>query len=337
MSYLTLDRLPRRVLEKLDLQTVFMASRCVVAAERLKLFRRLYGKQLTAVEIGRKVRLHPKRREFFLAALVGLGLLKKNGDRYRNTALADKYFVRERSLQWTTFFSEQCLREYEAFSVLEEMLITGKSFESILGIKRRYYVEQMKKDTTAARDFTYMLYHHHKPHARALARIVNLRKYRSLLDVAGGSGVISMALVRKYPRLKACVFDLPEVITVAANIIKKEGLSKRITTCAGDMTRQIPEGYDVIMMCDAEHVNHDTLGRIYDALLPGGLLILADFFSSEDLTEPFERLMWKLRSKEPKAQTRRQAIQMVRDCGYKKVKGQKAYGDLWLITGSKPG
>ena len=61
MPMLTLDKLPKRLLAGLDIETVFKASRCVIAAERLQLFRKLEGKELTAAEIGRRVGLHKNR------------------------------------------------------------------------------------------------------------------------------------------------------------------------------------------------------------------------------------------------------------------------------------
>jgi len=58
MQMLTLDKLPQRLLAGLDIVTVFKASRCVIAAEQLQLFRKLYGKELTAAEIGRRIGKH---------------------------------------------------------------------------------------------------------------------------------------------------------------------------------------------------------------------------------------------------------------------------------------
>ena len=52
---LTLDKLPKRVLEKLDIESAYGASRCVLAAERLKVFRTLHGRALSADEVLRAV------------------------------------------------------------------------------------------------------------------------------------------------------------------------------------------------------------------------------------------------------------------------------------------
>jgi len=48
----TLDKFPQRVLAQIDIQTAFIVSRLIVAAERLEVFRALHGKRLTADAIG---------------------------------------------------------------------------------------------------------------------------------------------------------------------------------------------------------------------------------------------------------------------------------------------
>jgi spermidine synthase len=306
-----------------------------MAAEKLQLFRKLHGKKLTAAAIGRKVGIRGWRIEAFLAALVSIGLLKKTGNLYSNTALADKYYVRERSVYWTTIFSEECRKDYRAFSVLEEMLTTERSAASILGIKSGNYIKEMERNPKWAHDFTHMLYYYHLPHARALAENLDLSNYHSVLDAGGGSGVMSIALARKYKHLKACVLDIEPVVNVAKKIIRKEKLTKRIDTLAGDHDKHIPDGYDVIMYCDAETGDGGTLKLAYDSLPDGGLIVLCEDYSIDDLTAPLYRLMWQIRSNSFWLRRKSQMAAMLRDRGFKAVKSRKIYGDTWLITGRK--
>ncbi|UCD62859.1 MAG: methyltransferase [Candidatus Zixiibacteriota bacterium] len=334
MTHLTLDKLPRSVLAKIDIQTAFTASQCVLAAERVELFRKLSGKKLTAAAIGRKTGIRSWRLAPYLSALVSLGLLKREGKLYKNSALAEKYYVRDRSIHWTRIYSKECQREYQAFSVLEQMLITGRDFESILGIKREGYVELMKKDPRWAHDFTHMLYYDHLPVARALAKALDLTEHHRVLDVGGGSGVVSIALVRRYKHIKACVLDIEAVIKVTKKLIRRERLARRIDTCVGDMTKNIPSGYDVILFCDAESPL-DVLGMTHDSLPPDGMVAIAEDFSTEDLTEPFYRLMWQLRSKRMWLPTVGRAKERLRASGFRSIKPRRIYGDFWLITGRK--
>ena len=335
MTEFTLDKLPEKILARIDLETAFMISRCVVAAERLQVFRKLHGKKLSAAAIGRMIGVRGWRVQAFLAALVSVGLLRKTGKLYSNTALANKYYVRDRSIFWTRLFSEECLREYRAFSVLEEMLTTEQSYASILGTDSRDYIEELKRNPRWAHDFTHMLYYDHLPHAKALAENLDLSNCRSVLDVGGGSGVMSMALVRRYKHLKACVLDIEPVINVAKKIIRRERLTRRIATMIGDMTKHIPDGYDVVMFCDAELGDVNTLKIAYDSLSDGGLVVLVEDFSSDDWTVPLYRLMWQLRSNSFWLKNKRQMVVMLRKNGFTAIRSRRIYRDTWLITGRK--
>jgi len=79
---LTLDKLPRRALARLDLETVFKASRCVLAAEKLLVFRKLHWRELSAADISKRTGIKHKYCGPFLEFLVFWGLLKKKGRLY---------------------------------------------------------------------------------------------------------------------------------------------------------------------------------------------------------------------------------------------------------------
>ncbi|UCC45723.1 MAG: hypothetical protein JSU65_07330 [Candidatus Zixiibacteriota bacterium] len=335
MTEFTLDKLPKRVLAKIDLQSAFMISRCVVAAEKFQLFRKLQGKALTAFAIGRKIGVRGWRAEAFLAALVSIGLLKRSGQLYRNTALADKYYLKDRSVFWTRLYSEACCRDYRAFSVLEEMLTTERGYASILGIDGWDYIKEMEDNPRTAHDFTHALYHDHLPHAEALAVSLDLSGYHSILDVGGGSGVMSIALVRKNKHLKACVLDIEPFIHVAKKIIRRVKLTRRIDTFIGDHNKHIPNGFDVVMFCDAEIGDGRVLRRAYDSMPSGGLVVLVEDFSSDDFTVPLYRLMWQLRSNSFWLKNKQQMVRMLRESGFSGIRSRRIYRDTWLITGRK--
>jgi hypothetical protein len=101
------------------------------------------------------------------------------------------------------------------------------------------------------------------------------------------------------------------------------------------MTKHIPAGYDVVMLCYAELGGVETLKMVYDSLPEGGLVVLVDDFSSDDWTVPLYRLMWQLRSNSFWIKSRRQMVAMLRESGFKAVKSRRIYKDTWLLTGRK--
>ena len=188
MELPTLDKFPKRVLAKIDIQRAFIVSRLIIAAERLQLFRALHDKSMTAAAIGKSLKIHELYLLPFLNTMVSLGLLHKQNDLYRNTQFAEKYFIAERSIYWTRQYSKECVSAYERLTVLEQALASGKRHYQIKGLAQPDYLERMKRDPREAEDFTQMLFYLHQGDAEALAGYLDLSQHRKVLDVAGGSG-----------------------------------------------------------------------------------------------------------------------------------------------------
>ena len=335
MERLTLDKFPKSVLAQIDIQTAFIVSRLIVAAERLQVFRALRGKRMTADAIGKSLKIHRFYLRPFLNSLVSLGLLRKTDDTYWNTPFGDKYFVEGRSIHWTRQFSAECLRDYAALTVLEKALASGKSYQAIMRLKEPSYLERMKRDRREAEDFTQMLFHLHQGDAEALAAYLDLSRHRAVLDVGGGSGVMSIALAKKNPHLGACILDIAPVCEIAARNARRARLSRRIRTLAGDIRQALPEGYDVIMFCDIGSVPAALLRNAYQCLPAGGLLVLVDRYLSDDGTRPLDRLVAHFTGSSFGLATRGDMVQAVKSCGFQAVKARKIYQDLWFITGLK--
>jgi len=336
MEIPTLDKFPKKVLAGIDVQRAFIVSRLIVAAERVQVFRALHGKRMKAAAIRRALKIHDFYRDTFLNSLVSLGLLHKKGNTYWNSRFAEKYFIDERSIYWTRQYSKECVQAYEALTVLEKALASGRTSASIRGVKKPRYTERMKRDRREAEDFTQMLFHFHQDDAEALAKYLNLSRHRTLLDVGGGSGVMSIALARRNPNLRACVLDLAAVCKIAAGNIRRAGLSKRIRTLAGDIRRKLPAGYDVIMFCDVGMVSRQLLQNAYASLPPRGLLVLVDRYLSEDRTQPPDRVVAQFVGSSFPQATWSEMVAAVEARGFQAVKAGRVHRDLWCITGTKP-
>lgn len=335
MERLTLDKLPRAVLQKLDLETVFMSSRLITAAEQLQIFRKLHGKKLPAIKIGKMLGIHPKFQYLLLDALVSLGLLHKNSHNYCNTELAEKYFIQERSIYWTRQFSSENVKNFTRFSVLEKALKTGKDPRQLLGKKLQSYLTEMRDNTKQAHDFTYMLFHYHQSDAQALAQHLNLNKYHKILDVGGGSGVMSIALLKKFHHLRAGILDIEPVCAITKEIIAKEEFSNRIQIHTGDMYEPYPPGYDVIMFCDVGAMNEKLLSNAYRNLPEGGMVLLVDRFLSEDRTDPLDILLHQFIGSTFGTETVKEVVEMLAKGRFQYIQSHNFYKDVWLITGIK--
>jgi 3-hydroxy-5-methyl-1-naphthoate 3-O-methyltransferase len=335
MERFTLDRLPRRVLKGLDVETAFMMSRVIITAERLQLFRLLHGKALPPAGVAKRLELSFQAAEQLLIALSSLGLLRKHDSAYSNTVLAEKYFIKERSINWTRQYSKESEELFQTFSSLESILKLKRTGPLSPVKKKPDYVKMMEKDPVRARDFTLMLYHYHQKEAFRLAEVVDLRSYHALLDVGGGSGVMSIALVKKNPHLRACVLDIQPVCGVARKIIKSEGLSRKISVFPGDMYKDFPQGYDVIMFCDLGPINDCLINMAHESLPAGGLLLIVDRFVFEDGTRPLETALYRLIVPTSGMETRKDITGALKTAGFGQIRHRVVHKEVGVISAQK--
>jgi SAM-dependent methyltransferase len=141
-----------------------------------------------------------------------------------------------------------------------------------------------------------MLYEIHLPFAEAIAAAVDLDGVRRVLDVGGGSGVVSLALLRRQPELEVVVVDLPEVCAAGREIAAEAGLADRIAYQPADfMKDDLPRGFDLALECDVNIYGEALLRRIHDCLVPDGRFVVVDLLSPEAGVAPAARVMWALR------------------------------------------
>ena len=115
-------------------------------------------------------------------------------------------------------------------------------------------------------------------------------KYRNykVLDLGGGSGVLSIEFIRNFPNSTACVFETSEVACISKKIIEKNDMQDKFFVLEGDFNVDaIGDGYDLIIASGIfNFVNMDItefICKLSDALvLNGHLLIIGSFFENEE-------------------------------------------------------
>ncbi|HEX9596202.1 MAG TPA: methyltransferase, partial [Anaerolineales bacterium] len=103
---------------------------------------------------------------------------------------------------------------------------------------------------------------------------------RSVVDVAGGHGLLLATILAQNPHLKGTLYDEPHVIEGAKNGPLKPVMD-RCTLASGDMFSSVPAGADAYIM---KHIIHDWQDEQCIKLLkacrkgvnPGGKLLVVD-------------------------------------------------------------
>ena len=268
----------------------FMASRALFAALDADLFGHLADGPKSLPTLAHAMKLAPGRLRALLTACVALGLLAKDGDRYANAPASETYLVRT---------SPAYFGDYFRFQVSRQIYPTLLHLDAALRGERVDFYGTLR-DPHEARAFTRAQHSGSLGPARVVANLVDLAGARRLLDVAGGSGAFSIVLCERAPALRATIIDFPTVADAGRDLVRDRGLAARITFLEGD-AREIawPGDNDLVLMsyllsAVSESSAHELLGKAFEALRPGGRLLVHDFMVDDDETGPPLAALWLL-------------------------------------------
>ncbi|QDT11042.1 methyltransferase [Stieleria marina] len=146
--------------------------------------------------------------------------------------------------------------------------------------------------TDSARHFTLALAGRAKNVAPALAEAVDAVDAELLVDIGGGTGIYSYAILQKHPSLHAVVVDRPEVLKVAEEMAAEYGVADRVTLQPGDMfDDSMPTDADIVLL---SNILHDwdvpeckkLVQRAASLLRPGGQVAIHDVFLNDEQDGP---------------------------------------------------
>jgi predicted O-methyltransferase YrrM len=153
-------------------------------------------------------------------------------------------------------------------------------------------LESAMESEASARRLTLALAGRAKNVAPVLAQKLPIENARTILDVGGGTGIYSIALLQRHPNLRAIIFDRAEVLKVAQEMANTYGVADRLELIPGDMfADNLPSDCDLILL---SNILHDwdipqcqaLVNRCAAALPIGGHLVIHDVFLNDDLGGP---------------------------------------------------
>jgi hypothetical protein len=269
----------------------YVTSAAVGAAMELGLFWLLAEKPLSDSEVAGAMDIPFNRCHHWLQLLCNLGLLEDGADGYATSTVARETILKAQSQHFWAFHARG---HRDQFMCLRDLAVNiGKpmsAWES-LAVKPADCYEQIRTSPSYAASFTRMLYEIHIPLAEQLAKLIDLQGVARLMDLGGGSGVVSFALLRKRPNLTSVVVDVESVCQVGREIASENGLEERIRYVAADLLQDdLPSGFDMVMLCDVGLFDEMLFGRIHGALNQDGRLVVVDKFAPTEMDAPPSRL-----------------------------------------------
>lgn len=273
----------------------FMASKALFAALHADLFTQLAEGPLDAATLAERTGLRVHAATTLLTALTTIGLLEHDGDRWGNAPGAQAFLVRGATHDFGDYLRHQIDRQmYPLMAQLDAAL---------LGVREDDMIDSYAKwmaDADAARLYSTSQHAGSLGPARTPLRRVDLSSARRLLDVGGGTGAMSITAALAHGDLEATVIDFPNVVALGREYARDAGVADRVHFVAGDaLETEWPQGVDAVLFSYLfSSVPGDALAglvqRAFDALAPGGRLLVHDFMVDDDRSGPRLAALWQL-------------------------------------------
>lgn len=261
--------------------TGFMAAKALFAASELGLFEALAESPAPLEALAARCGLTPRATRISADAMVALGLLERDDSAYRNGPLAATFLSGRTAADLRPLLRFWDKVSYPATEQLATALSKGPSGDQLSKLSGEF--QKLAQAGIAAAT---------AGPVRALVATEKLSGHRRLLDVGGGNGSWSIALVLANSQLQATVVDLPTVTPITTQHISRAGLSERVSTRTANALRDpLPTGHDVCLLANLIHYfapadNRALLANIRAAVEPGSRLLIADFWTDRTHTQP---------------------------------------------------
>jgi bacteriochlorophyll C20 methyltransferase len=123
----------------------------------------------------------------------------------------------------------------------------------------------------------------------------DLATAKTLVDVGGGIGDISAALLKKFPELDSTILNLPGAVGLVNENAAEKGVEDRLRGAAVDIYKDAYPKADAVMFCRILYSANEQLTNIlckkaYDALPQGGKLLILDMIIDDPENPNFDYL-----------------------------------------------
>jgi len=292
---------------------------CVLhAGVQLDLFTVLGADTMRANEIADKLSADSRGTTMLLNALVAMGLLGKEEDRYANT-MASRTLLDRESPQYFGYLIRHHHNLMGAWEQLSESVRKGAPF-----------FKDATRGGGGLEPFLMGMFNSAMGVAPQLATQIDLSGRRSLLDLGGGPGTYAIHFCLENPELMGTVYDLPGTEVFARKIIEQFGLPDRIDFMPGDYFNNDLKGrYDVVWISHILHAAGPAecrmiLEKAVSVLEPKGMVLVHDFILDDSFDGPLFPSLFSLNmlvnTKRGQTYSQGQIEEMLLSTGFKEIR-----------------
>lgn len=231
--------------------TGYWISQAIHVAAKLRLADLLADGPRASNDLAVQTNTHPRSLHRLLRALASVGVFRENAaGQFETTELSDHLRDEPGSLHPVALMMGD--EHFHSWGDLLHSVRTGQpAFDQRYG---KPIFDFLSENPARAQVFDAAMTGFHGPETAAMVAAYDFSEIETLVDVGGGNGTVLRAVLRRYPRLRGILYDLPGVIERARQQIEQDGLADRCQTRAGSFFESSPAGGDVYLM---RHIIHD--------------------------------------------------------------------------------
>ena len=320
----------------------FWSSKTLLSAVELELFTALAEQPGDLATLQQRLGLHPRSARDFLDALVALGFLERTGSVYRNTPETGLFLDKRKPSYIGGILEMANLRLYPFWGSLTTALRTGEPQNEVKGGHDPFAA--IYADPARLRGFLRAMSGVSRGANLAIARQFPWADFQTCADIGTAQGDLVAQIALAHPHLRGIGFDLPEVGPIFDDYIRELGLTNRVRFVGGSFfTDELPRA-DVLLF---GHILHDwdletkrmLLRKAYDALPPGGAVIVYDSIIDDDRSRNAFGLLMSLNMliETPGGfdYTGSDCIGWLRDAGFSNCRVEHLVGPDSMVIGTK--
>ncbi|MEM7171198.1 MAG: methyltransferase [Pseudomonadota bacterium] len=325
-----------------DLAMGIAGAQAVLVALDLGVFEFLEKGPADLAAIAAQFGLPPRGASAMLDACVAHQFILRDGEHFRLSEISATYLTPESPTYMGDFLKAANIAQPDvnAFPSVRRSIVENRT--------QVYDGEELFESHAVAaeraRAFTMMMHGHSISSALTWPLNFDLSQSKQMIDIGGGSGAHAIGATLRWPALKATVFDMESVVSVAEEMIGRYGVTDQVSVRAGDFWQEPIPGGDLHFYGDILHDWPDEkcrflLEKSFAALEPGGRLMIHEILYDDDKSGPVVAaslsvimLLWT----EGRQRTAKEYKDLLSDCGFANVEVAPAFGYWSIVSAQKP-
>ena len=263
---------------------------CVLhTAVKLDIFTAIGDDSLTSSQLSKKIDASTEGIDRLLNALAAMELLARVDTLFSNIEPVGD-LLRKDSSRYLGHIIQHHHYLMESWSRLDRAVLSGEANRT-----KSSFSDPLQRES-----FLMGMFNIAMAVAPKIVPLLDLTGHRRLMDLGGGPGTYAIHFCRSNPHLSATVIDLPTTRPFAEKTISRFDLSDRIHFQDGDYLKGRIDGrFDVAWLSHILHSEgpedcRNIIGKVVDALEPGGLIAIHEFILDDTRDGPLFPALFSL-------------------------------------------